>query len=83
MPGVSSHAVGLRQAAVGVVSGQEAVLQVDHSLAHLLVARQKIVVVHGDLQVLVLRQETRHLKHPTHKTKCMKIGRMTVRQMTS
>lgn len=62
--GVCSHAVGLRQAAVGVVSGQETVLQVDHRLPDLLVAAQEVEVVHGDLQVLLLGHEACHLKHP-------------------
>lgn len=61
---MSLHAVGLWQAAVGVISGQEAVLQVDHCLANLLVAAQEIVVIDRDFQVFVLGQETRHLKHP-------------------
>lgn len=58
------HAVGLWQATIGVVSRQEAVLQVDHSLADLLVTSQEIIVIDGDLQVFVLGQETRHLEHP-------------------
>lgn len=54
----------MRKTTIGVVSGQEAVLQVDHRLANFLVASQQIVVVDGDLQVLVLWEETRHLEHP-------------------
>lgn len=61
---ISLHAVGLWQATVGIVSGQEAVLQVNHGLADLLVTGQEIVVIDGDFQVFVLGQETRHLKHP-------------------
>ena len=61
------HAVGLGEAAVGVVARQEAVLQVDYGLSYFLVPGQHVVVVHTDLQVLVLRQETRHLEHPWKK----------------
>lgn len=60
----SLHAVGLWQATVGVVSGQQTILQVDHGLSDLLVPGQEIVVVDGDLQVLVLGQVACHLKHP-------------------
>lgn len=63
-PQISLHAVSLRQATIGVVSRQEAVLQVNHSLADLLVTSQEIIVIDGDLQVFVLGQETRHLEHP-------------------
>lgn len=58
------HAVSLRQATVGVVSGQEAVLQVDHGLADLLVTGQQVIVVDGDFQVFVLGQEAGHLVQP-------------------
>lgn len=61
---MSLHAVGLWQAAVGVIARQEAVLQVNHCLADLLITAQEIVVINRDFQVLVLGQETRHLKHP-------------------
>lgn len=63
-PQISLHAVCLRQATIGVVSRQEAVLQVNHSLADLLITGQEIIVIDGDLQVFVLGQETRHLEHP-------------------
>lgn len=58
------HAVGLWKATVGVISGQEAVLQVNHCLADFVVTIQEIIVVDWDFQVFVLGQETRHLKHP-------------------
>lgn len=67
--GVSLRAICLRQATVGVISGQEAVLQVNHCLTNLLVAGQEIVVVDRDFQVLVLGQVTRHLKHPKQNQK--------------
>ena len=71
--GVSSHAVGLWQATVGVISGQEAVLQVNHGFADLLVAGQEVMVIDRDFQVLVLRQEACHLEHPKKKTqKCLR-----------
>lgn len=58
------RAVGLWQATVGVVSGQEAVLQVDHGLADLLVTGQQVIVVDRDFQVFILGQETGHLIQP-------------------
>lgn len=73
---VSLHAVGLRQATVGVIPGQKAVLQVNHRLTNLLIACQEIIVIHRDFQVLVLRQETRHLKHPKTKQKGCAINDM-------
>lgn len=61
---ISLHAVGLWQATVGVISGHEAVLQVNHCVADFVVTIQEIIVIDGDFQVFVLGQETRHLKHP-------------------
>lgn len=39
------HAVSLWKATVGVISGQEAVLQVNHCLADFVVTIQEIIVV--------------------------------------
>lgn len=64
---MSLRAVSLWEAAVRIISRQQAVLQVNHRLANFLITSQEVIVIDRDLQVLVLGQETGHLKHPKQK----------------
>lgn len=57
------HTVGLRQSAHGSVFGQEAILQVNHRLADLLVLGQHVVVIKHHPQVLLQREGAGELKH--------------------
>lgn len=57
------HTVGLRQSACGSVFGQEAILQVNHRLADLLVLGQHVVVIKHHPQVLLQREGAGELKH--------------------
>ncbi len=64
---VYSHTVGLRQTTRGSVFGQEAILQVDHRLADLLVFAQHVVVIQHHPKVLVQREGAGELEHPERK----------------
>lgn len=66
---VHSHTVGLREATRGAMFGQEAVLQVDHRLADLLIFGQHVVVVQHHPEVLIQREGTGELEHPERETK--------------
>ena len=61
------HTVGLRQATHGSIFRQEAVLQVDHCLADLLIFGQHVVVIQHHLEVLVQREGAGELEHPERK----------------
>lgn len=68
VPCVHSHTVGLGQATQGSVFGQEAVLQVDHSLPDLLVFGQHVVVINHHPKILLQREGAGELKHPAMMT---------------
>lgn len=62
--GLHSHTVGLGQATQGSVFGQEAILQIYHSLPDLLVFGQHVVVVNHHPKVLLQREGAGELEHP-------------------
>lgn len=61
------HTVSLWQATARPVTRQESVLQIDDCLAHFFISAEQVIVIHSNLQVLVLRDKAGQLKHPGQK----------------
>lgn len=61
---LNSHTVGLGQATQGSVFGQEAILQINHSLPDLLVFGQHVVVVNHHPKILLQGEGAGELEHP-------------------
>lgn len=58
------HTVSLWEATVGPEARQESVLQVDDGLTYFVICAQEVIVIHRDLQVLVLWYKAGELEHP-------------------